>query len=294
MLAKLSSGGSFSPHLSCVCTPEALDGFRRPALVVGHPGHELRVFGWMSECKPRVYAITDGSGRRGPSRMPSSYRLISRLGASLGTIFGAVSDAEVYRAILHTDVDFFFYLVSELAASFVLHHIDFVAGDADEGYNPTHDLCRMMVNAAIKIAGRARGTAIANYQFCLAEWEQKIAVTHGEHCAHLQLSDVLLQRKLEAADQYVEIQAEVRQGIRQRGADYFRVECLQKLAADAAPSTTIDKPFYEQVGEGRVAEGEYASVIRFREHMLPIMVAISDYAAHAPTKVLKSVLMERE
>lgn len=285
MLSKLPPGGLFSTDLSCVCAPEPLNRFQHHALVVGHPGHELRVFGWMSECKPRVYAITDGSGRHGESRMPSTHRLISRLGAGCGAIFGAVSDAEVYRAILHTDLNFFFYLVSELAASFVLHEIDFVAGDADEGYNPTHDLCRVMVNAAISMAGRSMKTTIANYEFCLAEWEQKFPVAHGENCLHLRLSDDLLQRKLEAADQYVEIQAEVRQGLRQRGADYFRIECLQKVTANALPYRTKEKPYYEQVGEERVAEGEYESVIRFKEHMLPIMVAISEYAAHAQPKV---------
>jgi len=279
-----SSGNHISADLSCVCTPEPLDRFQNPALVVGHPGHELRVFGWMSEYKPHVYAITDGSGRHGLSRIPSTYRLVSRIGATPGAIFGAVSDAEIYRAILHTKTDFFLKLVSDLAASFVLHRIDFVAGDAEEGYNPTHDLCRVMVNAAADIAARSMGKPIANYEFCLAEWEQEFPVEHGERCIHLQLSDDLLQRKLIAADQYVEIQAEVRQGVRQRGVDYFRVECLKKVTTHALPRDRSEKPFYECFGEGRVAEGEYATVIRFKDHILPIMDAVLNFVArdHAP------------
>ena len=278
MHRRQSSGPHVANRLSCVCAPEPLYQFKNPALVVGHPGHELRVFGWMSEYRPLAHVITDGSGRQGVSRVPSTYRLVERLGASVGTVFGAISDVETYRAILQTDTAFFIDIVSDLAASFVRHRIDFVAGDAAEGYNPTHDLCRAMVNAAASIAGRSTGTPVANYEFRLAEWEQEFSVAHGERCLHLRLNDDLLHQKLEAAEQYVEMQAETRRGIEQRGEDYFRVECLQRVQAISRSHPAAEKPFYERFGEERVTAGQYASVIRFNEHILPIMDALFDYA----------------
>jgi hypothetical protein len=104
------------------------DRFHRSALVVGHPGHELKVFGWMSEYKPRVYVITDGSGRHGYPRISSTAALLGKLGARPGEIFGAISDLELYATVLAQDSARFVRLVDELAGSFVKHHIDCVAG----------------------------------------------------------------------------------------------------------------------------------------------------------------------
>ena len=46
----------------------------------------------------------------------------------------------------------FLRMVDELAHSFVRNGTDFVAGDATEGFNPTHDICRTLLNAAVSIA----------------------------------------------------------------------------------------------------------------------------------------------
>src|SRR5438046_692715 len=94
------SGGRDLPR-SGLCAPQ------RAALVVAHPGHELRVFGWLSQYKPRVYVITDGSGRSGVSRAPSTQALLQQVGAPSGEIFGVISDTGIYRAILASDFSFF-------------------------------------------------------------------------------------------------------------------------------------------------------------------------------------------
>ena len=38
---------------------------RKAALIVAHPGHELRVHHWMELARPLVLVLTDGSGRQG-------------------------------------------------------------------------------------------------------------------------------------------------------------------------------------------------------------------------------------
>ena len=267
-------GGRSTP-LSGLCAPQ------RAALVVAHPGHELRVFGWLSQSKPRVYVITDGSGRAGVSRTPSTQTLLQQSGASSGEIFGVISDAGIYRAILEADFSFFLNLADNLAASFVQHGIEFVAGDAEEGYNPSHDLCRTLVNAAVSMAERATGRQIANYEFCLTEWEQDAAASHDGQCLHLHLDDSLLSRKVKAAEGYVELKQEVQAGIAKRGTEYFRMECFRKVANTASLPQSSAKPFYETWGEQRVGSGEYESVIRYREHMLPLTTAIANHAAQS-------------
>ena len=39
------------------------------ALILGHPGHELRVYGWTRSIRPLTFVITDGSGASGISRL---------------------------------------------------------------------------------------------------------------------------------------------------------------------------------------------------------------------------------
>src|SRR6266481_64211 len=130
-----------SMTLSCLSTPESFRPFRRPALVVGHPGHELKVFGWMTEHRPLVHVLTDGSGRHGISRLPSTARLISQAGAKSGEVFGPVSDAAMYRALQGKNTPYELNRLNAQAASFIQHDIHFVADDDSEGLNPTHDTC---------------------------------------------------------------------------------------------------------------------------------------------------------
>lgn len=259
-----------------------LSGYRRPALVAGHPGHELKVFGWLTTVRPLVYLITDGSGRDGVPRTASTHILITNAGANGGELFGMISDAGIYRAILEQNFGFFLEVVDRLADSFIRHGVDCVAGDAAEGFNPTHDICRTMINAAILIAERASGGSIENLEFCLTEWEPNSPPQqHDNHCLHLTLGDDLLLRKLTAAEAYVELRNEVRSAIASRGTEYFRIECFRRVLRADSWNSHVTRPVYETWGEQRVAAGKYGSVIRFEKHVLPVMEAILAHAAQA-------------
>jgi hypothetical protein len=273
--------------LLCLCSPETFAPFNSPALVVGHPGHELKMFGWITEHRPQVHVITDGSGRQGVSRLPSTTKFLSAIDAEPGEIFGRVSDAGVYCALLETNIQFFLNLLHGLADSFIRREVDFVAGDASEGYNPTHDICRALINAAVELAEKATGRSIPNYEFRLTEWEQNGEDLHDSRCLHLRLEDDILRRKLKAAADYGELKEEVQRAITARGEQYFQIECLRKVSAVIAEDAHADepgakpyvKPYYESFGEKRVAEGEYISVIRYKEHMLPVLNALRDHVA---------------
>lgn len=255
--------------LSCLRAPESFLRFSHPALVVGHPGHELKIFGWMSAHRPLVHVLTDGSGRHGISRLPSTARLIALTGAKSGEVFGLVSDAAMYHALIEKNIPFFLDILNAIAASLIDHEIDFVAGDASEGFNPTHDICRGLINGAVALAGRASGSQ----------------ERHDSRCMHLRLEDKLLRRKLDAAEGYAEMRDEVRQAIAQCGEEHFRIECLREASAPFAQDHDSGKPYYETWGEQRVAQGEYGSVIRLGQHMLPVMEAIRDRVAAADLSV---------
>jgi hypothetical protein len=265
--------------LSCLVAPEPLAPYSRAALVVGHPGHELKVFGWMTEHRPRVYVLTDGSGQNGVSRLHATENLMAQMGAARGEVFGAATDAEIYRAILTQRFSLFLNLLDAIAASFVSHSIDFVAGDLSEGFNPTHDICRELINAAVTMVQHTSNREIPNFGFSLTEGESSYTPSHDHACMHLRLDRDLLGRKLQAARSYLELHSEVQSAVQHYGEEYFAVECLQKTSATTvAPWSHSGKPYYESWGEQRKAEGKYVSVIRYQEHIVPIVTAIRERA----------------
>ena len=264
--------------ISCLSAAESFNACRNRAFVAGHPGHELKVFGWISEYKPRVYVMTDGSGKQGISRLPSTAKLLAPLGIETDQIFGLISDRELYRAILDLKTSWFLAILDRITDSFIENRIDLVVADAMEGFNPAHDLCRTLVDAAVAAVSRKTGRTMSNYKFCLTEWERSRQEHHDRTCLHFVLDDDALRKKIEAAEKYAELKDEVREAITLRGKEYFRIECLKKVAELFRQEDYSGRPNYETWGEQRVAEGAYESVIRYEQHVCPIVDAIRSHA----------------
>ncbi len=249
----------------------------RMALVVGHPGHELRVFGLLSLCRPTVHVITDGSGSQGASRLSSTDEILKQAGATAGPLFGVMTDPEMYTAILEKRFSVFRNIAACLADSFITDNIEVVAGDATEGFNPTHDICRIIIDAAVLMARRATGKRIRNFEVRLTGWERKCVEQHDQRCVHFQIGPELLRKKLDAARKYADLKDEVDRSLAHFGAAYFQVECLREVTRSFTPESEDGKPFYESWGERQVAAGRYSSVIRLKEHIQPVRDDIADY-----------------
>lgn len=244
-------------------------------LVVGHPGHELRVHAWMEVARPMVCVLTDGSGHTGEGRLESTTRVLARTGARPGSVYGRMSDREIYGAILDQDLALFCRLADELRDTIVAEGATCVVGDAAEGYNPSHDVCRLVINAAVRMASRARGTAIENLDFVLLGAPDESPAAAGDGSVRLSLSEDALARKLESANGYPEMAREVESALARFGVAPFRHELLRAVDVDDRFAWTPDgKPFYEHHGEQRVAEGVYDRVLRFREHVVPVADAL--------------------
>jgi hypothetical protein len=258
--------------------PETLQD-RRAALVVAHPGHELRVHGWMELAHPFVCVLTDGSGHSGQSRLESTTRLLAKTGAPLGSIYGRVKDIEIYTAILDSDFGLFRELAEELGKAFVRDAVEYVVGDAIEGYNPIHDLCRSVINAAVELANRSKTNRIANFDFLVIGLPDLKSDEARSREVWMRLDEVALARKLEAAKSYLELRDDVGKMINETGSASFRFEALRPvISAVGADGLIQEPPFYERYGEKQVSEGYYRRVIRYREHILPIVDALQSYA----------------
>lgn len=251
---------------------------RRAALVVAHPGHELRVHGWTVLAQPVVCVLTDGSGRSGQSRLESTTRLLDQCGASQGPIYGHFKDADIYTAILEADFEVFIDLVEELGEALVRDGVEYVVGDAIEGYNPIHDLCRNVINATVELANRGKANPIANFDFLvIGQPDLKSDESRGEEI-WLGLDEVALARKLETAEAYVALKDDVSNMITEAGSAAFRFEVLRPvIRAVGTDGLVQEPPFYERYGEKQVSEGYYHRVIRYREHILPIVDALKNY-----------------
>jgi len=135
-----------------------------------------------------------------------------------------MTDREIYAAILAGDHPRFIALAEELAAALLHTRIDLVAGDAIEGFNPSHDVCRYVINAAVRLASAASGRAIDCYAFPLDAPPEPCPSGLDGGGLVVCLDDQLLDRKLQAAHCYVELQPEVQGALARYGTEPFRSE----------------------------------------------------------------------
>ena len=244
----------------------------RNAIVVAHPGHELVIHHYMEVHRPLYLCLTDGSGGDAASRLASTTNLLARVGARPGSIYGRFSDKNVYRLLLERRVDVFVDLLNELAGNLIDAGVECVAGDAMEGFNPGHDICRALIDSAVAAVQTRTGRALENYEF--AVHNNPASDTEGA-LIRLDLDDDAFDRKIAAAMTYREIKDDVENAMERFGREAFAVECLRPSSTRAMlEQFETTPPRYESIGESRVREGRYREVVRYHEHVAPVFRAL--------------------
>ncbi len=250
----------------------------KAALIIAHPGHELRVYGWLELARPTVFVLTDGSGHTGQSRLHLTSQILARAGTSPGGVYGRLTDIVLYTALLDHRFDLFFNLVEELSQAFIREKITYVVGDASENYNPGHEVCRLLINAAVGRANRAAGRHIRNFDFLLIGPPDDCPAQLRGRAIWLELDDEVWERKLAAARGYSAIAGDVSAALGGLGAEAFRIECLRPVETDLVHvEHGQEMPFYERYGEQQVAAGYYRRVLRYREHVMPLAAALNEH-----------------
>ncbi|MEZ2331791.1 hypothetical protein AB6802_18880 [Mesorhizobium sp. RCC_202] len=242
---------------------------QRAALIVAHPGHELRVHHWMESTSALVLVLTDGSGHLGAGRLDRTLAVLAGAGArASATFFGKMSDRELYQAILAGDARTLSGFADEIATILADEDIDYVAADAVEGFNPGHDVCRLLVNAALRRLRDRNGRELRNFEFPL-EAAALERGTRGEIELHLDAG--AFARKLKAVDNYSELTEEADRLRAAHGQASFGVERLSPVNYLLDISGCCEQPpAYERWGELRVKSGYYKTVLRFKDHVEPI------------------------
>ncbi|HEV7488748.1 MAG TPA: hypothetical protein VGQ65_24000 [Thermoanaerobaculia bacterium] len=236
-------------------------------LLVAHPGHELLLHGWISRNTPVVHVLTDGTAHSSSSatRLGDTADLLRDLGARRGAIFGRLSDREAYAMILERNTALVRSLVVELAAELERDRPSILVCDAAEGYNPVHDLCRLIGGAAIAMAG----VPVKQYEYAV------VNDPHSRDAAAIvvELSAAEHAAKMDRAAAQSASLADIEAMVTRYGANAYQRETLSPVA-DWTAIDDGEPPLYERYGEERVAAGQYMTVIRRREHMLPLRDAL--------------------
>jgi hypothetical protein len=248
----------------------------RTALFVAHPGHELRIHGWLERTRPLVFVLTDGSGGLGQSRLASTQGLLDAAGARSGRIFGRFTDRTLYRALVGHQYGEFVDVARELATTLVEHKIDFIAGDSAEGYNSGHDVCRLLIDAAVEWIRVREGRPIENRDFPVVAAPETCSVEQRDSAIWFQLDEPALSRKLAAARAYRELANEVEAALTAHGPNAFSTECLRLVQKPWSLPTA--PAWYEEYGTKRVKEGVYDLVVRQDQHIVPLRQTLQTWA----------------
>jgi hypothetical protein len=252
----------------------------RSALLIGHPGHELRLFDWIGRAQPTVCLLTDGSGSEGVPRIDTTLEILRRRNVSLGPICGEFTDRGIYAHMLNGDGAPVFAALRDRIADWLLHdRIDVLVSDGIEGYNPTHDLCHALAAAAVARANRS-GASVAHLCIPLMGDPQRFADGASPTVRSTVLSEHAHREKMETIRAYAmqsgsTLQQEVDETLRAFGEDAFTHECLFDAGV---PSWEFwkkrfgsEEPYYETYGRAQVAAGRYKFVISFEEHIRPLV-----------------------
>jgi hypothetical protein len=224
-----------------------------------------------------TFVLTDGSGHTDHSRLASTTAVLERAGAGRGAIYGAMSDRQLYRAILAGERDVFTRLADELASALQRADVTYVVGDAVEGVNPGHDVCRLLLNAALLRIEQTTSRRLKNMEYPVEGPPDECPAEDRADAIFLTLDDEAFTRKMEAVRAYPEMAREMERVLEIYTTDVFRVECLRPVRYGLDVGHRFQHPcVYERYGEKQVAAGIYDEVLRFREHVAPL-------AAHLDT-----------
>ena len=239
-------------------------------VVVAHPGHELRVLEFIARTKPFVAVLTDGSASVGRSRLGHTTALLEEMGATPAAVYGRFTDRDAYARLMDGDSSPFVAAALELSAMIHAYQITAIATDAAEGYNPVHDVCRVLAEAA---AGAVSPAPPALFEFDL------VGDPDGRGDGiRLGLDDPAFARKMDAIRRYTELAGEAQAAFDAYGIDAFRIEFLRRArSSELAPPSEI--PYYERVGDERVRQGRYSHVLRYGAHVRPVMAALLELCA---------------
>ncbi|MCE9534589.1 MAG: hypothetical protein K8T89_26235 [Planctomycetes bacterium] len=237
---------------------------RRAVLVIAHPGHELLVHGWLETARPIVFVLASGNGPEDDDAIVNTAKIVKRAGAKRGGIFGRYTDRGLHQAMMLGEKDRFNSLVQELADVFLNESIELVAGDAAEGIDPSHDLCRLLIDAAVALAAQIKPT-LRNFEIPLFGTRTGLASDLRQR-----VEGEAWCRKFASCRSYAEPIEEIQHWLGTDGIEVLREERL-RLAVPWSIQNRNDVR-YTRSNRGRIP------TVQFQNHFLPVAGSMQRFA----------------
>ena len=127
-----------------------------------------------------------------------------------------------------------------------------VVCDDAEGFNPTHDICRLIIDAAVRYARVHAGRPVLNVAFRLIDGPQAAKLAPNTVSTVFELSNAALDRKMAAAFGYPEMAGEVAAARNRLGDEAFRIESFRHVRDGEVWAPADQSPYYERYGQKRV------------------------------------------
>ena len=160
------------------------------ALSIAHPGHELRLYGFLEKTKPYIFILTDGGLPGDTSRMARSilnlgslYKDTAMMAKDKRDVVYTIErpnpekgqdiymkDYEIINDVENKSTAFFEYYIKKMANTLLFNKIDHMVVDALEEYNMIHDVNRLLTEAAISLIKRKSGKEISLYEFNVSNY----------------------------------------------------------------------------------------------------------------------------
>lgn len=240
------------------------------ALIIAHPGHELLIYKWLKNNPCRVYIFSDGSGSANEARIHKSIELLNNIGSVKSDSIESIPDKALYQKVLNKESDFFINIAERIYSELILTNVDIIIGDRMEGFNPIHDICRMLINS---VAARLDKKNLKNYSFSLENLSSE-----SEAFESIILSDEEFEEKLNAANNYHELDSE---SVRLRSKfqdEVFKTEKLLLEKPENLDESSYVNPYYESFGKRQIEKGVYKDLITYKDHLFPIYTALKDWS----------------
>jgi hypothetical protein len=147
-----------------------------------------------------------------------------------------------------------------------------VVTDPIEGYNPVHDLCTPIAGAAMQLAAASGARTIPHFEFLmLPPHNGRPGTTTRE------LSSAAMERKVAALNGYEPLRLEFEAKTAAYGDALIHRESFTRIVSWSRETIFPNgEPDYERIGRERVADGRYSQLITYREHVRPLIDALSD------------------
>lgn len=127
-----------------------MTGSNRTAMVFAHGTHELFSAGMVQLYQPDILYLTCGSDSEDDWTEPQARTSLQSLEFEGTVTFLQVTEQEIHQRMLARDVGWFTELRNRVGTWLSRHRPEVVFTDAFEWYNPVHDLCPLLVDAAIE------------------------------------------------------------------------------------------------------------------------------------------------